>query len=345
MLVVRRKKMKRLALVLVLVLIAATGLVAQIPDITTFQNTIQGFANSVANALPLESSVGLNWSDANIGQFPKFGIGFTVGAATIPYSDIENVITKFGGTIPSNLSFLSSIGIPVPAYTVDVRMGGFILPFDIGLKFGYIPPNSFSLSNVSADYLLIGGDVRYAVLKDNGTSPGLSVGIGYTYMKGNVSIPGVLGSNTTINSVYIGDGTYNLVFSDPSLNFFWTTSVIDAKVQLSKTLFIITPYIGLGASYGISNAGGGMLSTVYRTSVAPGNELNPGEISYINSHYGTNYTSANQTFGVSASANGFSTRVFGGFSFNLFVLKIGLGAEYEFLSGSFAAMANARIQL
>ena len=94
-----------------------------------------------------------------------------------------------------------------------------------------------------------------ASLQDNGLSPGLSVGIGYTYMRGNVSIPGSLGSTTQINSVYIGDTTANLVFSDPSLNFFWTTSVIDAKIQLSKTLFIITPYIGLGAAYGISNAG------------------------------------------------------------------------------------------
>ena len=45
-----------------------------------------------------------------------------------------------------------------------------------------------------------------------------------------------------------------------------------------------------------------------------------------------------------AGANGFATRVFGGLSLNLFILKIGLGAEYEFLSGSFAGMVNARIQ-
>lgn len=246
--------MKRLIVVVVLVL-ASGVLFAQIPDIATFQSTIQGFANSVASALPLESSVGLNWSDANVGQFPHLGIGFTVGAATIPYGSIQNTITSFGGSIPSKLSFLSSIGIPVPAYTIDVRIGGFILPFDVGLKFGYVPSGALSVGNFNADYLLLGGDFRYSVLQDNGLSPGLSVGIGYTYMKGNVSIPGVLGSTTQINSVYIGDTTANLVFSDPSLNFFWTTSVIDAKIQLSKTLFIITPYIGLGAAYGISNAG------------------------------------------------------------------------------------------
>ncbi len=339
--------MKRLALVLVLVL-AGTSLFAQynIPSFSTFQGAVQSFASSVASALPLESSVGLNWSDAYIGQLlsapPHFGIGLTVGAATIPYGAMQSTINTFGGSIPSNLGFLSSIGVPVPAYTVDVRIGGFILPFDIGLKFGYLPPNAFSaFSNVSVDYLLLGGDVRYAVIEDKGFLPGLSVGIGYTYMRGSVFIPGVLNGNTTIQNVSFGGSTYNIGFTNPSLNLFWNTNVVDVKVQLSKNLFIITPYVGLGASYGISNAGAGMQSSLTLNNAVPTQT----QIDQMNSALGTNYTSANQEFGINAGANGFSTRVFGGFSFNIFVLRIGLGAEYEFLSGSFAGMANARIQL
>ncbi len=64
----------------------------------------------------------------------------------------------------------------------------------------------------------------------------------------------------------------------------------------------------------------------------------------MNSAFGTNFTMQNQGFGVSASANGFSTRVFGGLSFNLFILRFGLGAEYEFLSSTFAGMISAHIQ-
>ena len=48
----------------------------------------QTFATAAASSLPLETSVGLNWSDAYIGQFPHFGIGLTVGAATIPFSAV-----------------------------------------------------------------------------------------------------------------------------------------------------------------------------------------------------------------------------------------------------------------
>ena len=340
--------MKKLLIVLILVLVAG-ALFAQTYTFSTFQSVFQSFATGTASALPLESSVGLNWSDAYIGQLlsvpPHFGIGFTVGAATIPYSALQDAITTFapGGTLPSNLSILSKIGIPVPAYTVDVRIGGFILPFDVGFKFGYLPPNAFSaVSNVSVDYLMVGGDVRYALMEDKGFLPGLSVGLGYTHMRGNVAIKGVLGSGAVnVTNVSFGGSTHTIGFTSPDLNVFWNTNVIDAKIQISKNLFIITPYAGLGLSYGISNAGGGMQAQM----TVDGTAVTQTQIDQINSAFGTNFTLQNPGFGVNASANGFATRIFGGFSFNVLILKIGLGAEYEFLSGSFAGMANARIQL
>jgi hypothetical protein len=331
--------MKRFVVILV-VLFAASGAFATSFSFIQFQSAFQDFANGAASALPLESSVGLNWSDAYIGQFPHLGIGVTAGAATIPYSAVNKAVSAFQGSLPSNLSFLSSIGIPLPAYTIDVRIGGFILPFDIGLKFGYLPPNFFS-SSFSADYLLVGGDIRYALLKDSGSTPGLSVGVGYTYMRGYVSLPGVLGHSVQVTSVQLPDGTnYPISFTDPKLDFLWNTSVIDAKVQLSKSFFIITPYVGLGASYGISNAGGGMSSNMQINGLSP----TQAQIDAINQATGSNYTLSNPGFAIKASASGFSARAFGGFSFNLFFLKIGLGAEYEFLSGSMAAMVNARLQ-
>lgn len=159
--------MKRYIIVAIL-LVAAGSLFAQsIPDFNAFKGDVQTFANSIASSLPLESSVGLNWSDAYIGQFPHFGLGLTVGAATIPFSAVKTLVTEFGGSV-SGFSSLQSIGVPVPAYTLDVRIGGFVLPFDIGLKFGYVPENAFSTSSVKADYLLLGGDVRYGLSKREG---------------------------------------------------------------------------------------------------------------------------------------------------------------------------------
>ena len=336
--------MRRLV-VFLCILLAASGAFAQSFAFSQFQSAFQDFAKSTASALPLDASVGLNWSDAYIGQLldvpPHFGIGVTAGAATIPFSAVNKAISAFQGNLPSSLSFISSVGIPLPVYTIDVRIGGFVLPFDIGLKFGYLPPNGFS-GSFSADYLIVGGDIRYALLKDNGLSPGLSVGVGYTYMRGSVSLPGVLGHNVTVTSVQFPDGTTPTIgFTDPRLDFLWNTSVIDAKVQLSKTLFFITPYIGLGASYGISSAGGGMSANM----LVGGSTPTQAQINQINQATGSNYTLQNPGFAVKESASGVSARVFGGFSFNVLILKIGLGAEYEFLSGSMAGMANVRIQL
>jgi len=340
------RKLVVLLLVMIVALGAAVGLSAQ--SFAAFQNAFQSFANGVSSSLPLETSVGLNWSDAWIGQLidapPHFGIGVTVGAATIPYSAIEPAISAFSGSIPSSISYLKSFGIPLPSYSVDVRIGGFILPFDIGLKFGYLPAGALAnagISGFTADYLNVGGDIRIGIIQDRGVLPGLSVGVGYTYMRGNVGIPGVLNGPITISNVDVGGTSYNLGFSNPNLDFFWNTSVIDLKVQLSKTLLFITPYVGLGASYGISSAGGGMQSAM----TLNGTSVTQAQLDQINSQYGTSYTLQNPGFGVYATANGFSARVFGGFSLNIFILKIGVGAEYELLSGSMAGMANVRFQL
>ena len=216
--------MKKLLIMAALVLFVVSGAFAQTYSFSTFQSVFQSFASGAASALPLETSVGLNWADSYIGQFPHFGIGLTVGAATLPYSAISSAITNFapGGTLPSNLSFLQTLGVPVPAYTVDLRIGGFVLPFDIGLRFGYIPPKALSaFGSTSIDYLLVGGDVRYALVKDHGFVPGISVGLGYTYMRGDVYIPGVLGSSVTVTNVSFGGATHNIGFTNPSLNMFW----------------------------------------------------------------------------------------------------------------------------
>ncbi|HUI68934.1 MAG TPA: hypothetical protein VL354_00350 [Spirochaetia bacterium] len=338
--------MKKLLIVAGLFVFVVAGAFAfQFSD---FQAAFQTFADKTASALPLEASVGLNWSDAYIGQFPHFGLGATLGAATLPYSAIEGAINTFSPSgLPSDVSFLKTLGVPVPAYTFDLRIGGFVWPFDIGFKFGYLPPNALSaFSNVSADYLLLGGDIRYALVKDQGWAPGISLGVGYTYMRGNVSVPGVFSGNIQIANVQAGSNTYYLQFTNPSLNMFWNSNVIDLKIQVSKNLFIITPFVGLGVSYGISNAGGGMQSAmqVSTDNGATYHNVTQTELDTLNTNFHTNFTLQNPGFAISSSANGFATRAFGGLSLNLFIIKLGIGAEYEFLSGSFAGMMNLRLQ-
>jgi len=343
--------MKKTVVVLLVLVLAAAGAFAQ--TFTQFQSAFSGVAKGVSDSLALESSVGLAWSDAWVGQLadvpPHFGIGVTTGAALIPYASIQNALTTFSGAIPSGVSFISSFGMPLPTYTVEVRLGGFLLPFDIGLKGGWIPSNGLSslgVSGISVDYLTLGGDFRLGIIQDRGFLPGLSLGVGYTYLRGSVDVPGVFSGPINVTSISYGGNTYDVRFTDPSLNFNWSSSVIDAKLQLSKTLLFITPFAGVGASYGFSNAGGGMQAQMQVQKNGLGyHAATQQDIDDLNAATGSSYTLQNQGFGVTQATNGFSFRAFGGLSINIFFLKIGVGAEYEFVTGNLAGMANVRFQL
>ena len=93
---------------------------------------------------------------------------------------------------------------------------------------------------------MLGGDVRYAVLKGKGLLPALSVGVGYTYLRGGVTMEdAIAGQGVDITQVMDSGApadTYVLSFTNPDVNFNWQAHVIEAKVQVSKNLFIITPY-------------------------------------------------------------------------------------------------------
>jgi hypothetical protein len=337
--------MRRILGILVVLVFCAAGAFAQSFNFTTFQGDFQTFATDIANALPFNASIGNNWSDAYIGQLigvpPHFGVGVTAGATTIPYAAVEKLLGSLGVTLPSSLDFVKTYGVPIPAYTIDARIGGFLLPFDVGVKVGYLPPEALASMPFQADYILAGGDIRYAILQD-GLLPGLSVGVGYTYMKGRVALPGVLSGPVTLTSFQFPDSsTHTVGFTNPSLNFAWDTSVIDLKVQLSKSLLIITPYLGAGASYGISNAGGGLASSM----TIDGLPATQADIDAINQATGQSMTLQNQSIIVKSSANGWAFRAWGGFSLNILVLKIDVNALYNFTSGSLGATVGARIQI
>jgi hypothetical protein len=339
---------KRIVVIL-MILFAASGAFAASYNFSQFQAGFSDFASGVASGLPLNAATGLNWSDAYIGQLldvpPHWGVGVTLGATIIPSSALQKVTGALGVSLPSNLSYLGSLGVPIPAYTLEGRIGGFGLPFDIGLKFGYLSPDMMKFLSLGFDinYFLAGADIRFALLKGDLVLPSVSVGVGYTYMKGGFSIPHVLGANVNMASFTYNSTTYNLAMSDPTLDFNWSTNVIDLKVQVSKSFLILTPYIGAAASYGISSAGGGASSTILNGS----SPLSAADKSNINAYFqsqGQSITLDDQNFAVSRSANGFAFRAFGGVSLNILILKLDIGGMYDVLGGNWGGSLNTRIQ-
>ncbi len=339
--------MKKMLLAAAL-LAALTGAAwAQDVPFADFQAGFQSFSDRVANSLPVSATIGLNWSPAYIGQFPHFGVGVSLGGMFLPYETIEPIVGPGGLNIESSIpQQLKTYGVPFPTIAAGARLGGFGLPFDLGFKLGAIPESAKELfsDSMTVDFFLIGGDVRLPVVKGKGLVPTVSIGGGYTFLRGRVGITSIPNQTIDLSAEmvpYLGGTTHQLVFSDPDLTFNWDTHTIEAKAQASWNALIFTPGIGIGAAYGISNAGGGLSSTiVYNTdSGATFSDLQ-------NAMQSAGYAVPSlNSFDVSSAANGWSFWVFGGTAINIFFIKVDLSAMYNFLNGDYGGSVNVRLQL
>ncbi|MFW5848840.1 MAG: hypothetical protein ACOCXN_03610 [Spirochaetota bacterium] len=345
--------MRKLLTALVLLVMAASFVTAQTP-FSDYEDGIQEFADGVASSLPLNSAIGLNWSSAHIGQFPHFGVGATLGFSTIPYGAVRPVLDalQLADSIESGEAFeyLEQFGAPLPAYAIDARVGGFILPFDVGVKFGTLPEEATTWlpEGLNFDYLLAGFDVRYALIEQNLVLPAVSVGAGYNRLNASIGIPGLTGGDIEITSFEDprdGD-TYDLSFTDPEIEYFWEANVIDLHAQVSKDILLFTPYAGIGASLGFGRAGASINSELQSTP-----ELSEDDISEINAaleeaDMDTLPELGENGFSVSADmTDGWAVRVYGGVSINILLLKIDLSGMYDFLGGNYGFTLGTRIQL
>ncbi|HUU41465.1 MAG TPA: hypothetical protein VMW42_11040, partial [Desulfatiglandales bacterium] len=167
--------MRRIGIVAVLILLLFIPLsVSSITqDFTVFKEGFSDFASSMAAELPFNTVVGLTWSDAYIGKLPHFGLGVTLGATLIPFDIFNKATQTLGVDLATEFSELANWGFPLPAATVEARVGGIYLPFDLGFKVGYLPEEAKIIlpERMGLDYLLIGGDFRFALVEDKGFLP------------------------------------------------------------------------------------------------------------------------------------------------------------------------------
>lgn len=321
-----------LAVIAALALCAAGAAHAQSLD--ALRKNVDDFSEKLALSLPFNSSMGLNWSDAYIGQFlgvpPHFGAGLSLGFTTMDGEALGNLMKQFDLDLPLDLG-----GYPIPGYTVEGRIGGFVLPFDVGIKFGYLP---IKPENIELDYLLVGGDFRYAVLKGNVVLPSISVGVGFNYLNGGLAR--TIGDDRTFTyPTPAGSGaTDTLTLHAPKVGFIWETSSLDFKAQVSKSLLIVTPYVGIGASHAWSKAGYNVDAKLSST----GNMTDA-----ISAMQAAGITDISTSGGFSSikEVSGWSVRAFGGLSFNLPLFKIDLTGLINFMDARYGVTVGARFQI
>jgi len=345
------KKMgKKLCFIMVIFLLAAGPAFSD--TITDLVNGVDTFSKELAKALPFNSTVGLNWSDAYIGQLlglpPHFGVGIVAGATTLPIKALES-ITGLVGMDDLPLDIMGSIGFPLPALAAEARIGGIGIPFDIGIKYGVVPKSLLgkfvAVDNlpVEFDYQLVGADFRYALFSPKAFPIRVSVGVGFNYLRGGISAN--IGSPLSFTFTHSSEN-YTLDVSQPKVALLWETKTIELKAQVSFPLVIITPYAGVGASYGWSKAGYDISSTV-KIKKGSTDQTGPAFDSAVNilGQY-FNLPGVKSTgFGSMMEVTGFTMRAFGGISVNLFVIKIDLTAMYNIMDGSLGATVGVRFQL
>jgi hypothetical protein len=315
--------------------------------IDDIQNGAAGLVDTLATALPFNSTIGLNWSDAYIGQLlhilPHMGVGVTVGATQIDGEKLTGLFENFGVVLPSDVA----TALVLPAAVAEARIGGFILPFDIGVKAAFVPANvsdsiSEATDGLNVDYMLVGADFRYALMKGNFLLPKISVGVGFNYMKGGLSK--TIGTAQRFEFEDATSTTHWFDMTAPEVGIEWESTVIDFKAQISKSLIIFTPYIGGGLSYAKTNAGYRLNSDVSYD----GAQLDDTQIQAIKDKM----TEAGITppdfdskgIRYFKDESGWIIRAFGGLSVNLIILRLDVTGMYNVTDGSLGGSVGARIQ-
>lgn len=215
--------------------------------------------------LPENSSLLGTQPDAFIGKFISsipmhFTAGVSFSGTFIKSETLKNAADDFSsgisetlkaGNATDNFSIDFSLPerIPVPAAAFTFRLGGIILPLDIGIHGattfnGVIKDITFDDFKAGLDYTTIGVDLRYAIFQGSTFLPKFSVGGGYIYS--SLSFDFEAKKNFKTNSSYEINGNSGVYSADLTgeINISSKTHTIFAQAQISKKLLVFEPYIG-----------------------------------------------------------------------------------------------------
>ncbi|HON89180.1 MAG TPA: hypothetical protein PK746_06880 [Spirochaetales bacterium] len=329
--------MKRIALVIAIISILLVSVGAQ--DLKEFQEQFEIFAGAMAPVLSYNATTGDIWSTAYLGNLPHFGAGLTFGISMIPSTTLNPFFEAMGAPIPQELQN----GLPFPAIALTAKLGGLILPFDIGVKGMKMFPELAALlagKGISADYTLLGATIRVPVI-----NAGLKVSIGasYDYLSGNITMP-LDGMPTASYTFTDGAATHTIAVTNPKMALDFTTSSFDFTAQASIKVLFITPYAGAGISLGTSSVLDGLdaeltydgqpisesnLQTI-KDTLAQGGITLP-VISAEGFRFGSEHTEP-------------VIRLYGGVSLNLLFIYVDAMAIYIPANGNVGANVLARIQ-
>jgi len=301
---------------------------AQAGSIQELTSALGTFAEKTPSALGFAAGAGIDWSNAYIGQlidadfpFIHLGVGASVGATTIP----KNAI----GPLLAALDISKSDAAPLPFVVANARIGGLLLPFDVGVKVGFLPASLQKVDPFDFTYQNFGADFRLNLIKSDILLPDVSVGGGINYLKYGVGV--TLGQAQTFSNPY---SSAILTIGAPRIALDLDALDFEVKGQISKTiLYLLTPYVGATLGFGSAKAKAGIKANIDSSD----NNLSQWE-QFVGplSAVGFSKTGESAIFGL---------KVYGGASLNILIIKLDLQGMYNVFDGSIGGSVGLRAQL
>lgn len=286
---------------------------------TVAENGLNDFCDDLADVIPNSQTQQNVYAEAWIGKlFPgfHFGAGVNAGVSALDVSTLKDAALALGVDDVKDINDT----LVFPTITVDARLGGIILPFDIGVTAMSIDTSKMdsvdkAIDPVAIDFFTLGADIRYAIFQGGFMRPKWSVGAGFYYTKGGVDVD---------------DDT-----AKASLDFKSTTFMVNT--QASIKLLCLVPFIGGRALFS-------------KTSVDW--KVNANWASIIADEADSYYDGVRDalTWGIlpssfSGSSSGFSVypQVFGGIGLDLLFLNLTVSGSYDIASKIPSAAVSVRV--
>lgn len=233
-----------LSLTLFSILYAAEINTVQLPDRETINSDLNEFTTNYIKSAPSSLLNQDLWADGYIGQLldipPHLGGGVSTGIASIKMNSLIGAIKELDcfnilDNLDENKNFI------LPTFTADLKIGGIGFPFDLGVHGMVIQPNELTYQDklsLLVDFSTVGASLRIPIIKQGLVLPCISIGVGYDYVKSNLS--------TSIN--------YNTDYSGQQINLNmgigagYELQTITLTAQVSKKILFITPFGGIRGS-------------------------------------------------------------------------------------------------
>lgn len=200
--------------------------------ITDAEDGLNDLSDKVVGAVP-DSQMQQNvWAKAWLGEALHIGGGLNAGLSFISIGSLIDAAEALGidtSDVPSS--------IPFPTLTADIRASFPFMPLDVGLTFSMLDTDKFSgLSHAFDSFGLgfynMGFDFRYPLIRHGPLNSVLSLGGGFYYSKGDISVTGKKAS--------------------VAMNYKASTFKINA--QYSLDLSAVVPFVGARVSFTQSSA-------------------------------------------------------------------------------------------